>query len=222
MPGQADAVIANGNSRPAQSSNRPSNNAKRRNNNANANTSADPNPHLAPSSSTGHPSLIDSFAKQDGKAWNANGDSKQGVNSSNGHNGLDGPGVSASHRASTHSSVNGVTPGSPAPGNNRNGGDCDDKPDPKSYNVNGNGHAVDGHVDGHADGYEDGGGNASVEMEAEVDAEGDDKTYCICNCVSFGQMIGCDGDSCETEWVSRYAFERSLQFANAENRPSFL
>lgn len=34
--------------------------------------------------------------------------------------------------------------------------------------------------------------------EAEAD-EG--ATYCVCNQVSFGEMIGCDGDSCEREWV---------------------
>jgi inhibitor of growth protein 3 len=57
----------------------------------------------------------------------------------------------------------------------------------------------------HVNGQNAGGsaGITSVEMETEVDAdaEGDDRTYCICKSISFGQMIVCDGESCETEWV---------------------
>ena len=34
------------------------------------------------------------------------------------------------------------------------------------------------------------------------DGEGEDeRKYCICNSVSFGEMIGCDEMSCEREWV---------------------
>jgi hypothetical protein len=43
------------------------------------------------------------------------------------------------------------------------------------------------------------------EIEADGAEEGDegDKTiYCICERVSFGEMIGCDGSDCEREWVS--------------------
>ena len=37
----------------------------------------------------------------------------------------------------------------------------------------------------------------------EGEGEGDDgKTYCVCNGVSYGEMIACDDASCETEWVS--------------------
>lgn len=28
----------------------------------------------------------------------------------------------------------------------------------------------------------------------------DEPTYCFCNQVSFGEMVGCDNDSCEKEW----------------------
>ena len=36
----------------------------------------------------------------------------------------------------------------------------------------------------------------------EGEGEGDDgKTYCVCNGVSYGEMIACDDSSCETEWV---------------------
>lgn len=31
----------------------------------------------------------------------------------------------------------------------------------------------------------------------------DEQTYCICNRVSFGEMIGCDDEDCKTEWVRR-------------------
>lgn len=29
---------------------------------------------------------------------------------------------------------------------------------------------------------------------------GNEPTYCYCNQVSFGEMVGCDGDSCKREW----------------------
>jgi inhibitor of growth protein 3 len=34
--------------------------------------------------------------------------------------------------------------------------------------------------------------------EGEVDSN----TYCVCHRVSYGEMIGCDDDQCEIEWVS--------------------
>lgn len=37
----------------------------------------------------------------------------------------------------------------------------------------------------------------------EGEGEGDDgKTYCVCNGVSYGEMIACDDANCDTEWVS--------------------
>ncbi|KAF8899268.1 hypothetical protein BD779DRAFT_1616964 [Infundibulicybe gibba] len=56
-----------------------------------------------------------------------------------------------------------------------------------------------------------GGGNASVNgangggtdagTEAgDGEADGDDKTYCICDTVSYGEMIACDDNQCEKEW----------------------
>lgn len=36
--------------------------------------------------------------------------------------------------------------------------------------------------------------------EADGDNAGDDRTYCYCDRVSFGNMIGCDGDECAREW----------------------
>lgn len=32
--------------------------------------------------------------------------------------------------------------------------------------------------------------------------EADERRYCFCNNVSYGDMIGCDDDACEREWVS--------------------
>ena len=51
---------------------------------------------------------------------------------------------------------------------------------------------------------------ASVVPEVDTDAaagdgegDGDDgKTYCFCDRVSFGEMIACDDENCEKEWVS--------------------
>lgn len=42
------------------------------------------------------------------------------------------------------------------------------------------------------------------EAASTVPALGDDadeRRYCFCNNVSYGDMIGCDGDDCEREWV---------------------
>lgn len=32
------------------------------------------------------------------------------------------------------------------------------------------------------------------------DGQGDERTYCYCDRVSFGNMIGCDGEDCKREW----------------------
>ncbi|RLV90458.1 Transcriptional regulatory protein PHO23 [Spathaspora sp. JA1] len=32
------------------------------------------------------------------------------------------------------------------------------------------------------------------------DSRGNEPTYCYCNQVSFGEMVGCDGDDCKREW----------------------
>lgn len=48
--------------------------------------------------------------------------------------------------------------------------------------------------------------DAEGEMEeGEADAEGvetDNTPYCVCRKPSHGEMIGCDNDRCEIEWVS--------------------
>ena len=33
------------------------------------------------------------------------------------------------------------------------------------------------------------------------DGDGDDRTYCFCDGVSYGEMIACDDEACEREWV---------------------
>lgn len=49
--------------------------------------------------------------------------------------------------------------------------------------------------------------------EGEDDVDG--QTYCYCHRVSFGEMIGCDGNECDREWVrssllhSLFSFSRS-------------
>jgi inhibitor of growth protein 3 len=35
----------------------------------------------------------------------------------------------------------------------------------------------------------------------EGDGEGDDRTYCFCEGISYGEMIACDDVNCEREWV---------------------
>ena len=46
---------------------------------------------------------------------------------------------------------------------------------------------------------------------------GDKNTYCYCNGASYGEMIGCDDDDCEIEWVS---FERFFFFPLSPLLPS--
>lgn len=59
---------------------------------------------------------------------------------------------------------------------------------------------ANGEGDDGADG-EDGG--AGGEQMVEVEGEADDTLYCYCQKTSFGEMIGCDADDCQYEWVSR-------------------
>lgn len=53
-----------------------------------------------------------------------------------------------------------------------------------------------------------------VEVAEQGDGEADDTLYCICQQKSYGEMIGCDNDKCEYEWVSWriYAIELSIAF----------
>ena len=40
-----------------------------------------------------------------------------------------------------------------------------------------------------------------VEMEeGDDEGEGDDKKYCVCRSVSYGNMVACDNDDCPNEW----------------------
>lgn len=38
------------------------------------------------------------------------------------------------------------------------------------------------------------------DMDEDGDADANEPTYCICNRISFGEMVGCDGDNCAREW----------------------
>jgi hypothetical protein len=50
----------------------------------------------------------------------------------------------------------------------------------------------------------------------EVDADGEDnKKYCFCNNVSYGEMVACDDDGCEREWVCFF----SLKIVYSSNSP---
>ncbi len=45
------------------------------------------------------------------------------------------------------------------------------------------------------------GEDEDVEMDGEEEQdEGDDKKYCICHSVSYGNMVACDNDDCPHEW----------------------
>jgi len=45
----------------------------------------------------------------------------------------------------------------------------------------------------------DGDGDDSM-LDAEDDEAGDDKKYCTCQNVSFGDMVACDNEDCPYEW----------------------
>lgn len=38
------------------------------------------------------------------------------------------------------------------------------------------------------------------EIPTELAVDPDEPTYCICNSISYGEMIGCDNEECEIEW----------------------
>jgi inhibitor of growth protein 3 len=43
--------------------------------------------------------------------------------------------------------------------------------------------------------------DGGVAEGGEAEGDGDDKTYCFCDGVSYGEMIACDELDCEREWV---------------------
>lgn len=50
--------------------------------------------------------------------------------------------------------------------------------------------------------------NASVHAPVLGGEDTDEKRYCFCNNVSYGDMIGCDDDNCEREWVSEWCVSK--------------
>jgi hypothetical protein len=44
------------------------------------------------------------------------------------------------------------------------------------------------------------------ETPVEAEGDGDEKTYCYCDTVSYGEMIACDDSGCEREWVRFFSF----------------
>jgi inhibitor of growth protein 3 len=47
--------------------------------------------------------------------------------------------------------------------------------------------------------------------DGDADMDQDASPYCICHGPSYGEMIGCDNDNCEIEWVSLSARSSSLR-----------
>ncbi|TCD71192.1 hypothetical protein EIP91_012142 [Steccherinum ochraceum] len=43
--------------------------------------------------------------------------------------------------------------------------------------------------------------NSENEGEGNAEGEQDDNKYCFCNSISYGEMIGCDDQNCDIEWV---------------------
>uniref|UniRef100_A0A7S0WGW1 PHD finger protein ING n=1 Tax=Pyramimonas obovata TaxID=1411642 RepID=A0A7S0WGW1_9CHLO len=46
--------------------------------------------------------------------------------------------------------------------------------------------------------YTDTGGGEKIDIDLPIDPN--EPTYCVCNRVSFGEMIACDNNSCRIEW----------------------
>ena len=40
----------------------------------------------------------------------------------------------------------------------------------------------------------------STDQSANIEIDPDEPTYCLCDQVSYGEMIGCDNDDCLIEW----------------------
>ncbi|KJZ79067.1 hypothetical protein HIM_01218 [Hirsutella minnesotensis 3608] len=51
-----------------------------------------------------------------------------------------------------------------------------------------------------ADGKDADGDEALGDADDDEDEGGDDKRYCLCNNVSYGDMVACDNDNCPYEW----------------------
>lgn len=45
---------------------------------------------------------------------------------------------------------------------------------------------------------------ATLVPHTTIGEDADERRYCFCNNVSYGDMIGCDDDDCEREWVSTH------------------
>lgn len=45
--------------------------------------------------------------------------------------------------------------------------------------------------------------SAGAEAAGDEGDNDDGRTYCYCDSVSYGEMIACDDENCEREWVSR-------------------
>lgn len=65
-----------------------------------------------------------------------------------------------------------------------------------------------------------GAGTEGAPTEAgDGEGDGDDKTYCFCDGISYGEMIACDDLTCEREWVGFHPFSI---FFGGEFRVRFL
>jgi inhibitor of growth protein 3 len=54
---------------------------------------------------------------------------------------------------------------------------------------------------------------------ADGDGDGDDRTYCFCDGVSYGEMIACDDSQCEREWVRPFSYHPSRHSLLTPNVP---
>lgn len=142
---------------------------------------------MAPSSSTSHPSLPHADSAGHANNYDRGGSASRSGGHQNGKTGkgggdwaaavppthLEGPGMPPP-RGSTQSSLSATVLSA-----------LDGSPPPTTGST--------AMVDVGAD---------AADGEGDGEGENDERTYCFCKNVSYGQMIACDDDNCENEWVS--------------------
>jgi chromatin modification-related protein YNG2 len=61
-------------------------------------------------------------------------------------------------------------------------------------------------------------GEAEMDVAEAGEGEADDTLYCTCRQKSYGEMIGCDNEKCQYEWVSVAAISRAESGFDVEER----
>ncbi|KAL0951855.1 hypothetical protein HGRIS_014942 [Hohenbuehelia grisea] len=155
-----------------------------------------------PSSSAAHPSLPLPYSSANGGHYDAPGTSR-GASGYGGARGrewsplhlpatqLEGPGMPVSRSQSSHPAMSLATSAALGMGNVSSHIDVSTPP------PGGRSGAASRNVSGVPSVVESTAGDGA---DADGDGDADDRRYCICDGPSYGNMIGCDDNTCEKEW----------------------